>query len=114
PGRALTGARSVIVCGLNYNTAHPHSIEFEGERGSEAEDDGTPRAWISRYAWGGDYHDVLRSRLNSLVAELRARFNEPFETVAYADTGPLQERIFAKYAGIGWIAKNTLVLNQRM
>jgi epoxyqueuosine reductase len=45
---------------------------------------------------------------------LREQFHEPFESLAYADTGPLQERVFAKYAGIGWIGKNTLVLNQRM
>jgi epoxyqueuosine reductase len=123
PQRVLAGARSVIVCGMNYSGEQPKSIEFDGEsgRGDDArggaagdESDGEPRGWISRYAWGDDYHDVLRSRLNALVAELRERFDEPFETLAYADTGPLQERVFAKYAGIGWIGKNTLVLNQRM
>jgi epoxyqueuosine reductase len=117
PGRVLAGARSVIVCGMNYNSARPRSVEFDGEGGGEAGDDGddgAARGWISRYAWGDDYHDVLRSRLNSLVAELRERFDESFETLAYADTGPLQERVFAKYAGIGWIGKNTLVLNQQM
>jgi epoxyqueuosine reductase len=126
PERVLTGARSVIVCGMNYSGAQPRSIEFDGEsdesEGSAGDtrdahggrnDDG-PRGWISRYAWGDDYHDVLRSRLNALVAELRERFDQPFESLAYADTGPLQERVFAKYAGIGWIGKNTLVLNQRM
>jgi epoxyqueuosine reductase len=107
----------VIVCGMNYNSARPRSVEFDGEGGGEAGDDGddgAARGWISRYAWGDDYHDVLRSRLKGLVAELRARFDESFETLAYADTGPLQERVFAKYAGIGWIGKNTLVLNQQM
>jgi epoxyqueuosine reductase len=126
PERVLTGARSVIVCGMNYSGAQPRSIEFdcesdesEGSAGDTRDahggrnDDG-PRGWISRYAWGDDYHDVLRSRLNALVAELRERFDQPFESLAYADTGPLQERVFAKYAGIGWIGKNTLVLNQRM
>ena len=86
----------------------------EGSAGDRRRGWGEPRGWISRYAWGDDYHDVLRSRLNTLVAELRERFDEPFETLAYADTGPLQERIFAKHAGIGWIGKNTLVLNQQM
>jgi epoxyqueuosine reductase len=123
PGGVLAGARSVIVCGMNYSGALPRSIEFDGEDGESEgsavdargdRDDSEPRGWISRYAWGDDYHDVLRSRLNALAAELRERFDEPFETLAYADTGPLQERVFAKYAGIGWIAKNTLVLNQQM
>ena len=117
PGRVLAGARSVIVCGMNYNSALPRSIELDDASGEPAgagpEGDG-PRGWISRYAWGDDYHDVLRGRLNALVAEMRARFGDGFDALAYADTGPLQERIFAKHAGIGWIGKNTLVLNQQM
>ncbi len=116
--RVLAGARSVIVCGMNYNSARPRSTELEtaeeveGRRGEN--DDGGPRGWISRYAWGDDYHDVLRSPLNMLVAAMRERFEESFEALAYADTGPLQERIFANHAGLGWIGKNTLVLNQQM
>jgi epoxyqueuosine reductase len=115
PARVLASARSVIVCGMNYNSGLPRSIEFEGESGEGCgvEEDGA-RGWISRYAWGDDYHDVLRNRLNALVAEVRGRFGDGFEMLAYADTGPLQERIFAKHAGIGWIGKNTLVLNQQM
>jgi epoxyqueuosine reductase len=117
PGRVLAGVRSVIICGMNYNSALPRSIELDYESGDPAgagpEEDG-PRGWISRYAWGDDYHDVLRGRLNALVAEMRDRFGDSFEALAYADTGPLQERIFAKHAGIGWLGKNTLVLNQQM
>jgi epoxyqueuosine reductase len=117
PGRVLEGARSVIVCGMNYNSAQPRSTELETaeevKRGG-GENTGGPRGWISRYAWGDDYHGVLRSRLNLLVAEMRERVEESFEALAYADTGPLQERIFANHAGIGWIGKNTLVLNQQM
>ena len=125
PGRVLAGARSVIVCGMNYNSEMPRSIEFgEGERGASGEcangcagectDEDDSRGWISRYAWGDDYHDVLRGRLNVLVAEMQTQFDDSFEALAYADTGPLQERVFAKHAGIGWIGKNTLVLNQQM
>ena len=74
-----------------------------------------PRGWISRYAWGDDYHDVLRKKLDALVAAIRERFaEEPFEARAYADTGPVQERVLAKYAGLGWLGKNTLLLNQVM
>jgi epoxyqueuosine reductase len=104
---------------MNYNGALPRSVEFGGAGDGEdsramGEDGDEPRGWISRYAWGSDYHDVLRSRLNALVADLRDRFDEAFESQAHADTGPLQERVFAKHAGIGWIGKNTLVLNQQM
>jgi epoxyqueuosine reductase len=109
PQAALSGIRSVIVCALNYNTPHPRSTEVAGPA-----DENVPCGWVSRYAWGDDYHDVLRAKLNTLVAELRQRFDEPFAVRAYADTGPLQERVFAKYAGLGWIAKNTLLLNQSL
>jgi len=87
PARVLAGARSVIVCGLNYNTAHPYSTEAAACVGG-----GEPRGWISRYAWGRDYHEVLWERLNALSAALRERFTEPHESRAYADTGPVAER----------------------
>jgi epoxyqueuosine reductase len=106
---ALPGLRSVIVCALNYNTDLPKSIDVV-----HLPDDGQPRGWISRYAWGNDYHEVLDEKLQELMAALRVHFDEPFEARVYADTGPLQERIFAKYAGLGWLGKNTLLLNQRL
>jgi epoxyqueuosine reductase len=115
PALVLAGARSVIVCAMNYNSAAPRSVGFDGDGGQAADgDEGGARGWISRYAWGDDYHEVLRGRLNELVVELRERFDGAFETLAYADTGPIQERVFANHAGIGWIGKNTLVLNQQM
>ncbi len=108
PARVLAGAHSVIVCALNYNTAHPYSNEAAVFDGS-----GEPRGWISRYAWGRDYHEVLWERLNALAEALRERFPEPHESRAYADTGPVAERLFAKYAGLGWMGKNTLLLNEK-
>jgi epoxyqueuosine reductase len=107
PQSAMPGIRSVIVCGLNYNTPQPKSIDVA----DEAEPDGL-RGWISRYAWGSDYHEVLRRKLNDFVAALCAQIEEPFDAHAYADTGPVQERVLAKYAGLGWLGKNTLLLNQ--
>ena len=81
---------------------------------SEVEDD-SPRGWISRYAWGSDYHQVLRERLEELAASMLHHFSdEQFDARVYSDTGPIQERIFAKYAGLGWLGKNTLLLNQRL
>ena len=107
PRSVLPGIQSVIVCLLNYNTAQPLSTAP-----SVLGADGEPHGWISRYAWGDDYHEVLRDRLDGLVEYLRERFTEPFETRAYVDTGPIQERVLAKYAGLGWLGKNTLLLNQ--
>ncbi len=109
PDRVLPGTGSVIVCAMNYNTAHPYSVE-----GNAAELAGDPRGWVSRYAWGRDYHEVMWERLNELQEKLTERFQETHFSRAYADTGPLAERIFAKYAGLGWLGKNTLLLNQQL
>lgn len=109
PRSAMPGIQSVIVCLLNYNTAQPASTNCSPQLG-----DGEPRGWISRYAWGDDYHEMLRARLHGLVEFLRGRFREPFEARAYVDTGPVQERVLAKYAGLGWLGKNTLLLNETL
>jgi epoxyqueuosine reductase len=109
PSLVIEDLRSAIVCALNYNTEHPYSTEAEG--GAELAG-GQPRGWISRYAWGDDYHKVMWSKLNALAEALKARFSEPFAARAYADTGPVAERVFAKYAGLGWLGKNTLLLNK--
>jgi epoxyqueuosine reductase len=96
----VPGARSVIVTGAIYNTVSPYA--------SAPADD---VALISRYAWGDDYHDVLKTRLDTLVAWMRRESPEPFDARAYVDTGPVQERVYAQYAGIGWIGKNTCLIN---
>src|SRR5271163_1241620 len=106
PRLALNGARSVIVVALNYNAPQPYSTDQAGVR-----DDDSPRGWISRYAWGDDYHEVLREKLNVLVARMHAQWSESFEARAYVDTGPIVERVAAKYAGLGWLAKNTCLIN---
>lgn len=101
-------ARSVIVCAMNYNTDHVYSSNVHDPR----------RGWISRYAWGAmDYHDALMPRLRELEAalhELASEENLQIETRSYVDTGPLLERVYAKYAGIGWIGKNTCIINQKL
>jgi epoxyqueuosine reductase len=96
----VPGARSVIVTGTLYNTVSPYA--------SVPADD---VALISRYAWGDDYHDVLRTRLDTLLAWMRRESEEPFDARAYVDTGPVQERVYAQYAGLGWIGKNTCLIN---
>ncbi len=110
PAQAMQGARSVIVCALNYNTAFPASTEAQGLQ----EGNTGPRGWISRYAWGDDYHHVLGEKLETLVERLRSEIPEPFEARAYVDTGPIVERVAAKYAGLGWLAKNTCLINEEL
>ncbi len=109
--RVLPGVRSIIVCALNYNTSRPLSIEACGAAHADGE---TPHGWVSRYAWGNDYHEVVRQKLEQLRSALHESFSSQFETRVYVDTGPVPERVLAKYAGLGWIGKNTLVLNQRL
>jgi epoxyqueuosine reductase len=110
PKDAMSGVRSLIVCALNYNAKCRYSTEVVAAGKGE-----NPRGWISRYAWGDDYHEVLWGKLNALIAEMRVQFAqvEPFEARAYADTGPVHERAAAKYAGLGWLGKNTLLINQQ-
>ena len=109
PRAVLEGARSLIVVALNYNSAQPYSTEQAG-----MQIDDSPRGWISRYAWGDDYHEVLREKLNALVARMREQWREPFEARAYVDTGPVVERVAAKHAGLGWLAKNTCLINEEL
>ena len=94
---------------INYNTAQPRTSESK-----ECSVDSDLRGWISRYAWGDDYHLVLKTRLDTLLQEMRAQFAEPFEARAYVDTGPILERVAAKYAGLGWLAKNTCLISQHL
>jgi epoxyqueuosine reductase len=107
PRLVLERARSLIVVALNYNSALPYSTEVPVTFGNDA-----PRGWISRYAWGDDYHETLREKLEMVLIAMRERFAEPFEARAYVDTGPIIERIAAKYAGLGWLAKNTCLINE--
>src|SRR5271157_5127069 len=109
PSLLLDPVRSIIVCALNYNTEHPYSVEAAG-----AVPDGGKRGWISRYAWGDDYHELVWSKLNTLELLLKQTSLTPFLSRAYADTGPVPERVLAKYAGLGWLGKNTLLLNREL
>ncbi len=106
---ALPWARSVVVCAMNYNAEAPRSID--------AADAGS--GWIARYAWSGtaegrpvDYHEDMIGRLRVVEAGLRERTG--CETKAYVDTGPVLERDFAARAGVGWVGKNTCVINQEL
>ena len=120
--------RSVIVCAVSYNSDQPYSIDSEPSGSTKN------RGWIARYAWSGrqsadaeqgtgdtavgemsptDYHSVIRARLEELSVELKQRVGE-FESRCFVDTGPLVERVYAKYAGLGWQAKNTCLIHERL
>jgi epoxyqueuosine reductase len=100
----LPSAQSVIVTATVYNTDRPYSVACSDP----------DRAHIARYAWGDDYHDVLGARLDALLAWMRDVHRDPFEARAYVDTGPIQERVYAQYAGLGWIGKNTCVIHPQL
>jgi epoxyqueuosine reductase len=102
PRNLLEPARSIVCVGKLYRTPWPHTTQFHDEA----------RAWISRYAWGDDYHDVLRRGLQQLAARIAERTG-PFEWKICVDTAPLLERTYARLAGLGWIGKNTCLINER-
>jgi epoxyqueuosine reductase len=99
--RVVTAARSVVVIGSVYNTAHAYSTD-PARAG---------QALVSRYAWGRDYHEVLGERLERLLAWMREAHGVPFDARWYVDTGPVQERVYARYAGLGWIGRNTCLIH---
>lgn len=100
PKLLLPNARSIICVGKLYNAPEPRSMETNDPE----------RGWISRYAWGEDYHDVLRRGLELLVAKL----GPDHEYKICVDTAPLLERSCAREAGLGWIGKNTCLINQEI
>jgi len=70
-----------------------------------------PRAWISRYAWGRDYHEIMREKLERLRAGIE-EMAPGIETRVNVDTGPVIERAFARFSGLGWMGKNTCLINE--
>jgi epoxyqueuosine reductase len=95
---AFPWARSVLAVGLQYDTPHPYSTGADSG------------GWIARYAWGDDYHDVLKGLLDRLVARLAGEVGA-FQSRTYVDTGPIVERAYAAAAGLGAWGKNTCLLH---
>jgi len=99
PRHVLDGVRSVVMLAYDYRTVEPEPAQ-------------AGRGRVSRYAWGRDYHEILRARLNQLAGDVREL--EPAAMVrGVVDTAPLMERDLAQLAGLGWIGKNTLLINRR-
>ncbi len=104
PRKILPSVRTVLVCGKNYNTRYPRSSSVKNKKS---------RGWISRYAWGEDYHEVLKEILLKGAKELQKEYSD-LKFKAYVDTGPTRDKVWAKYAGLGWFGKNSCLINQKM
>lgn len=100
PRKLVPWANSVISVGMNYYHPLPRPALPEAGRG-----------WISRYAWGDDYHDLMRRRLEALLEKIQEIFPEPVTGKAFVDSGPVLERDVASVSGIGWIGKNTHLIS---
>jgi epoxyqueuosine reductase len=99
PGLILTGVKSVLMLGVNYRTAEPVAA-------------GPGQGKVSRYAWGDDYHEIIRRKLRELT-QFHRQLIPQCDVRGVVDTAPLLERGFAQRAGLGWIGKNTLLINEK-
>ncbi|MGH7817362.1 MAG: epoxyqueuosine reductase, partial [Candidatus Binatia bacterium] len=102
PHELVPWALSIISVGLNYYKSParpPMSSAAEG--------------WISRYAWGDDYHDLMKSKLQRLLERVNEIADAPVQGRAFVDSGPVLERDFAGVAGLGWIGKNTHLISPK-
>ena len=100
PEELLEGAKSVISLAISYNTGEPDAP------------DGQSRGRIARYAWGDDYHQVIKERLHEFAAKLPEIAERPVSTRIFVDDGPMNDRAAAARAGVGWFGKNTNILTQ--
>jgi epoxyqueuosine reductase len=102
PGGLVPWAISIVSVGMNYYTPRPRPEATNETKG-----------WISRYAWGDDYHELVKQRLEALLETIRAMRGGPVEGKAFVDSGPVLERDFAGVAGLGWIGKNTHLISPK-
>jgi epoxyqueuosine reductase len=106
PCQILPECRSILVLGTRYYDPGPSA--GISERSGPAP---VPSGRVAAYAWNNDYHDVLKPRLESLVSFIETRVGHQFPNRWYTDTGPIMERDLAQRAGLGWIGKNTCLIN---
>jgi len=104
PEHLLPGCRSVVAVAMSYHTTRPDSSSFSA---------GDGRAWVSRYAWGRDYHRILKKKLVKLGRWLSEQ-RPGVLWRATVDTAPVLEREWAARAGLGWIGKNTMLLSREL
>jgi epoxyqueuosine reductase len=102
PQTLVPWAVSVVSVGMNYFTEFPRSQAMDGARG-----------WISRYAWGDDYHELMKSKLEALLRRVNELHGAPVRGKAFVDSGPVLERDIAGVAGLGWMGKNTHLISPK-
>jgi epoxyqueuosine reductase len=107
PRQIMPECRSIIVLAAPYSNP--------GSQSPAASDDvrGQPRGRVAAYAWGQDYHEVLPERLHALVGFIERKVGRPVSNRCCTDTAPILERDLAQRAGLGWIGKNTCLINPR-
>ena len=98
PQTLFPGAKSIVVVALNYFTPHEH-------------EENSATGKISRYAWGDDYHDVLKEKLRALVERVKEK-NPAAETKICVDTAPIMDKAWAVRAGLGWLGKHSNVITK--
>ncbi len=102
PRRILPGCKSIVVLGIHYEPADRPALSSEN-----------PTGRLASYAWGDDYHIVLKPRLEALIKFIEEQVGHPVANRWYTDTGPVLERDLAQRAGLGWIGKNTCLINPK-
>src|SRR5258707_4161855 len=95
PRELVPWAVSIISVGMNYDSGYSRPVESS-----------EPRGWISRYAWGDDYHNVMKGKLEALLESISQLRDGNIKGKAFVDSGPVLERDFAGIAGLGWIGKH--------
>ncbi len=98
PTRLFPGAKSVVALAMNYQTSYQHSPDSD-------------HGCISRYAWGDDYHDVLKQRMQQMLTHIR-KLDPEIEGRCCVDTAPLQDKFWAVQAGLGWLGKHSNVISR--
>ena len=102
PRALVPWAVSVVSVGMNYYTSF-----------ARPEPPGEPKGWISRYAWGDDYHDLMKRKLDLLLGRIKDLHGGSVEGKAFVDSGPVLERDFAGVSGLGWVGKNTHLISPK-
>ncbi|MEP6924788.1 MAG: tRNA epoxyqueuosine(34) reductase QueG [Pyrinomonadaceae bacterium] len=98
PQLLMEGAKSVVVVALNYFTTHKHEENYA-------------KGKISRYAWGDDYHDVLKEKLRELLSWIKTQTPEVTGKIC-VDTAPMMDKAWAQRAGLGWIGKHSNLITR--
>lgn len=117
PRRILPECRSILVLGIRYPSPNARLEEPPAEALQNTEPGGSEQALatgrVAAYAWGEDYHEALPERLQALVAFVERQVGRAVPNRWYTDSGPILERDLAQRAGLGWIGKNTCLINPR-